>query len=368
MLATGEPLPQGLLTQAALMPSSAQVHLGWVVRRLAWADGYITASSQEVCLELFGRPTFALEFDRLSDGFCVESVPRRSRDWKPLLSVPRLLLVRNDVFGSDGRVLVFRGLQQFESGNWRTLHSQARAAAEGSSLSRTGVADRAAPSLRSGQAWGIVPVPFSPSPHCDAAGSWQCGCAPRAGRPEKASPCASQGYARGSPHTRTRGAGADDGPAGCGRLQQLQARLRRAQQYPFSPEPLCSLCRDVGWVLDGNAQGEEASFLRQLVLPPDIRAKIRDPGTGIAPSSMIKTREFRSGSCALRRGDGVKVVEERCEEFILLELALAATSASCCPRALGGLIGETRDHKGSQTFVSHLWSYTVGGVPPLENP
>ena len=138
-------------------------------------------------------------------------------------------------------------------------------------------------------------------------------------------------------------------------------------------------------MLDGNAQGEETSFLRQLVLPPDIRAKIRDPGTGIAPSSMINTRlppigsyacsalnlsrdEFGSGSCALRRGDGEKVGEERCEEFILLELALAASSASCCPRALGGLIGETRDHKGSQTFVSHLWSYTVGGVPPLENP
>ena len=71
---TGKPLPQGLLTQAALMPSSAQVHLGWAVRRLARAIGYITASSQEVCLELFGRPTFALEFNRLSDRFCVESV------------------------------------------------------------------------------------------------------------------------------------------------------------------------------------------------------------------------------------------------------------------------------------------------------
>ena len=31
----GEPLPKGLLAEAALMPSSAQIHLGWVVRRLA---------------------------------------------------------------------------------------------------------------------------------------------------------------------------------------------------------------------------------------------------------------------------------------------------------------------------------------------
>ena len=68
----GEPLPQGLLAEAALMPSSAQIHLGWVVRRLARADGYIT--SQEVCLQLFGRPTFALKLNRLSDGFRVESV------------------------------------------------------------------------------------------------------------------------------------------------------------------------------------------------------------------------------------------------------------------------------------------------------
>ena len=83
------------------------------------------------------------------------------------------------------------------------------------------------------------------------------------------------------------------------------------------------MCRDVGWVPDGNGQGEEASFLRRLVPAPDIRAEIRDPGTGIAPSSMINTRfppvgsyacsarnlscdDFGSDSCALRRADDVQ--------------------------------------------------------------
>ena len=60
---------------AALMPSSALVHLGWVVRRLDRADGYITASSQEVCLQLFGRPTSVLVLNQPA----FRRIPRRVR-------------------------------------------------------------------------------------------------------------------------------------------------------------------------------------------------------------------------------------------------------------------------------------------------
>ena len=55
------------------------------------------------------------------------------------------------------------------------------------------------------------------------------------------------------------------------------ARIQVCAAIPFqsgaAPQPVLRS----NWVPDGNAQGEEASFLRRLVPPPDIRAEISDP-------------------------------------------------------------------------------------------
>ena len=48
-----EGLHQLALAEASVLPPSTLVHLGWVVRRIARPDGYISAAGQEVCLMLY---------------------------------------------------------------------------------------------------------------------------------------------------------------------------------------------------------------------------------------------------------------------------------------------------------------------------
>ena len=62
-------LHQLALAEAAVLPPSTLVHLGWVVRRIARPDGYISAAGQEVCLMLYGGSELASRLDRLSDEF-----------------------------------------------------------------------------------------------------------------------------------------------------------------------------------------------------------------------------------------------------------------------------------------------------------
>ena len=64
-----EALPETALAEAATLPPSTLIHLGWVVRHLAGEDGYITAAGQAVCLETFGGAGFATTLDRRSDIF-----------------------------------------------------------------------------------------------------------------------------------------------------------------------------------------------------------------------------------------------------------------------------------------------------------
>ena len=64
-----EALPQTALAEAATLPPSTLIHLGWVVRHLVGEDGYITAAGQAVCLETFGGAGFATALDRRSDIF-----------------------------------------------------------------------------------------------------------------------------------------------------------------------------------------------------------------------------------------------------------------------------------------------------------
>ncbi|CAE7612884.1 unnamed protein product [Symbiodinium sp. CCMP2592] len=63
------PPPQSIIAAAQALPSGAELHLGWVVRQLASADGYIHAAAQEVCLQLYGGLSFAANLDRFSDAF-----------------------------------------------------------------------------------------------------------------------------------------------------------------------------------------------------------------------------------------------------------------------------------------------------------
>ena len=65
----GDALPARLLAEAAALPSSTLLHLGWTVRLLAERDGYIAAAAQEVCLQLFGGPALAAQLDRASETF-----------------------------------------------------------------------------------------------------------------------------------------------------------------------------------------------------------------------------------------------------------------------------------------------------------
>ena len=62
-------LPQAALEEAAALPSSTLVHLGWVVRHIVRPDGYVSAAGQEVCLMLYGGSALASALDRLSDEF-----------------------------------------------------------------------------------------------------------------------------------------------------------------------------------------------------------------------------------------------------------------------------------------------------------
>ncbi|CAE7379290.1 unnamed protein product, partial [Symbiodinium pilosum] len=64
-----EALPETALAEAATLPSSTLIHLGWVVRHLVGEDGYITAAGQAVCLETFGGAGLATTLDRRSDIF-----------------------------------------------------------------------------------------------------------------------------------------------------------------------------------------------------------------------------------------------------------------------------------------------------------
>ena len=64
-----EPLPAAALAEAAVLPPSTLVHLGWVVRHLAHVDGYISAAGQEACLTVYGGQQLAAGRDRLSDEF-----------------------------------------------------------------------------------------------------------------------------------------------------------------------------------------------------------------------------------------------------------------------------------------------------------
>ena len=71
----GEPLPAAALAEAAVLPSHTLVHLGWVVRNLAHADGYVSAAGQEACFTIYGGHAIATGLDRLSDAFRQASVP-----------------------------------------------------------------------------------------------------------------------------------------------------------------------------------------------------------------------------------------------------------------------------------------------------
>ncbi|CAE7241283.1 unnamed protein product, partial [Symbiodinium sp. CCMP2456] len=63
------PPPQNFIAAAQALPSGAELHLSWVVRQLASAEGYIHAGAQEVCLQLYGGLSFAANLDRFSDSF-----------------------------------------------------------------------------------------------------------------------------------------------------------------------------------------------------------------------------------------------------------------------------------------------------------
>ncbi|CAE7822655.1 unnamed protein product [Symbiodinium sp. CCMP2592] len=63
------PPPQNIIAAAQALPSGAELHLGWVVRQLASAEGYIHAAAQEVCLQPYGGLSFAANLDRFSDAF-----------------------------------------------------------------------------------------------------------------------------------------------------------------------------------------------------------------------------------------------------------------------------------------------------------
>ncbi|CAE7607217.1 unnamed protein product [Symbiodinium sp. CCMP2592] len=73
--AAGAPLPEAALREAAALPAGAFVHLGWTVRNLAQAGGYIPAASQEACLQLYGGPAFASDLNRASDAFRLVAAP-----------------------------------------------------------------------------------------------------------------------------------------------------------------------------------------------------------------------------------------------------------------------------------------------------
>ena len=76
------PLPQTIFAAAQALPSGAELHLSWVVRQIAAADGYIHAGAQEVCLQLYGGLSFAANLDRYSDAF------RRGADEAPAPPAP----------------------------------------------------------------------------------------------------------------------------------------------------------------------------------------------------------------------------------------------------------------------------------------
>ena len=62
-------LAHQLALAAAGLPHHALVHLGWTLRSLGDADGYIPAAGQEVCLQLFGGLQLAAQLDRHSNAF-----------------------------------------------------------------------------------------------------------------------------------------------------------------------------------------------------------------------------------------------------------------------------------------------------------
>ena len=70
-----EGLHQLALAEAAVLPPSTLVHLGWVVRHIARPHGYISAAGQEVCLMLYGGSELASRLDRLSAEFRRASAP-----------------------------------------------------------------------------------------------------------------------------------------------------------------------------------------------------------------------------------------------------------------------------------------------------
>ena len=92
-----EDLPQAALEEAATLPSSTLVHLGWVMRHIAHPDGYISAAGQEVCLMLYGGSALASALDPLSDAFRTALAP-------PAPAAPacrRLTLVYGDLSAAD---------------------------------------------------------------------------------------------------------------------------------------------------------------------------------------------------------------------------------------------------------------------------
>ena len=92
-----EDLPQAALEEAAILPSSTLVHIGWGMRHIAHPDGYISAAGQEVCLMLYGGSALASALDRLSDAFRTALAP-------PAPAAPacrRLTLVYGDLSAAD---------------------------------------------------------------------------------------------------------------------------------------------------------------------------------------------------------------------------------------------------------------------------
>ena len=307
-----EPLPAASLAEAAVLPSHTLVHLGWVVRNLAHADGYVSAAGQEACLTIHGGHAMATGLDRLSDAFRQASVP--AAPTAPPIG-RRLTVTYGDLSADEVRLAPEASSeQQYGSGDEAAEHAVTTANAPPT-------AERAESDVEplEASAWDEAPTVGSPSP------AW-----PRSSLAWLAAVNLSAEFRERLPTLRSVPRFLTAGVRRCLSrcLADLQVAMRRRDApsreaawkfFLLAPRLLLARCRDTGPV-------GRATLLRRVELfeSGQWEQLLREAHAGAAAAG---------GRDVSRRADEA-VLEEGCERVRLGQLSRARqtlTAASLAP-------------------------------------